>query len=63
MAISIYSIQVDLIILLAICLSDSLKEVLTTQRELRGSLTSFLPANACDAGDAGLIPGWEDPLE
>ena len=22
-----------------------------------------LPANAGDARDAGLIPGWEDPLE
>ena len=63
MAISTYSIQVDLITLLIICLSDSLKEVLATQRELRGSLTSFLPANAWDAGDAGLIPGREDALE
>ena len=22
-----------------------------------------LPANAGDTGDAGLMPGWEDPLE
>ena len=26
-------------------------------------MVKSLPANAGDARDAGLIPGWEDPLE
>ena len=28
-----------------------------------GSMVKNLPVNAEDAGDAGLIPGWEEPLK
>ena len=37
-----------------------LNRFLVAQRVL---VAQMLKESACNAGDAGLIPGWEDPLE